>query len=439
MAKPKSVLENLSRREKEFIKAKLGITKFEEADKTVLKLLKEALKKLKDSRSKNMIIYKLWDILMCVIIASLADCDDWDSIHDFVVDNYPWFKSFLQMTGGIPSAATYERVLSLIDSEELNNILFDFFTSLTLKETTTQKMNHIDGRVNNGSSRKSTLLNEEKRPLNCLNVYSTEYGYTIYTKQINEKSNEIPAVKDVIKGIDLTDIIVTWDALNTQIDNVNAVINSHGDYIVPIKGNQGTFYQDLLDYFDDECCEKIIAGNSKSAYLKQYEKSHSNFIVYEYYQTSDINWLENKNEWQGLATIGMVKKTITKQTIKTVEKIIKGKKKKEKKKVEETTVEKRYYISSRNININEFEKGIRGHWKVENKVHWHLDFTFKQDKNKTTNKKALLNLEIIHKFCLAILQKVKGNYNKSLRRIRKHLSNDIERFLPELVCLLLLH
>ena len=439
MAKPKSVLDNLSRREKEFIKSKLGITKFDQADKTALKLLKENLKKLKDTRCKNMIIYKLWDILMCIIIASLADCNDWDDIHEFVVDNYPWFKSFLQMTGGIPSAATYERVLSLVDSEELNDILFDFFTSLTLKENTNQKMNHIDGRVNNGSSRKATLLNEEKSPLNCLNVYSTEYGYTIYTKQINEKSNEIPAVEEVIKGIDLTDVIITWDALNTQINNIKAIINSHGDYIVPIKGNQGTFYQDLIDYFDDECCEKIMAGNSKSAYLKQCEKSHGNFIVYEYYQTSDINWYENKNEWQGLRTIGMVKKTITKQNIKTIEKNIKGKKKKVKQKTEETIVEKRYYISSRNTNIEEFEKGIRGHWSIENKVHWHLDFTFKQDKNKTTNKKALLNLEIIHKFCLATLQKVQGNYKRSLRLIRKHLRNDIERFLPELVCLLLLH
>ena len=77
MAKPKSALENLSRIEKEFIKRKLGITKFEEADKTAFKLLKEALKKLKDSRNKNIIIYKLWDILICVIVASLADCDDW--------------------------------------------------------------------------------------------------------------------------------------------------------------------------------------------------------------------------------------------------------------------------------------------------------------------------------------------------------------------------
>ena len=162
-------------------------------------------------------------------------------------------------------------------------------------------------------------------------------------------------------------------------------------------------------------------------------------IKYEYYQTSDINWYENKKEWQGLRTIGMVKKTIIKQNIKTIEKKIKGKKRKIKQKTEETIVEKRYYISSRNTNIEEFEKGIRGHWSIENKVHWHLDFTFKQDKNKTTNKKALLNLEIIHKFCLATLQKVQDNYNRSIRRIRRHLTNDIERFLPELICLLLLN
>ena len=104
-----------------------------------------------------------------------------------------------------------------------------------------------------------------------------------------------------------------------------------------------------------------------------------------------------------------------------------------------TTVEKRYYISSKYVNIEEFNTATRGHWNLENKIHWHLDFTFAQDKNTTKNKKALLNLEIIHKFVLGCLERVKRRYNRSLKQIRKHLSNNFEEFFPEFIAYLLVN
>ena len=240
----------------------------------------------------------------------------------------------------------------------------------------------------------------------------------------------------LINGLNLKGIIVTWDALNTQTKNVKAVIESGGDYIVPIKGNQGTFYQDLIDYFDEEQCEKIIAGNSRSAYKTYQEKSHSSIIKYELFQTSDINWYSKIKDWEKIKSFGLEKKTITKKVL------VKNERKNAKKKMiekEVTTVENRYYISSKYINVDEFDNATRGHWNIENKIHWHLDFTFAQDKNKTTNKKALLNLEIIHKFVLACLERTKKRYNKSLKMIRKHLSNNFEEFFPEFIAYLLLN
>ena len=101
MAKPVVKYSNLTVREKNFIKKKLNIKTFKDVDITIFKRLKEEFKLLKDTRSKNKIIFKLWDVVMCVVIASLANNNDWDDIHEFVEDNYKWFKSFLQMTGGI--------------------------------------------------------------------------------------------------------------------------------------------------------------------------------------------------------------------------------------------------------------------------------------------------------------------------------------------------
>lgn len=436
MAKPKKKYSDLSIIEKNLIKKKLGITKVQDIDLAILKQLKEKLKILKDTRYKKMITYKLWDVIMCVILASFAENDTWEEIHAFVVDNYKWLRSFLKMTGGIPKEDSYERIMALVDSNELNKILFDFFETITFSYTPKTEMYNFDGRVNNGSKQNLTINNEAKTPLNCLNVYSNKYRYCLYTKQIDEKTNEIPTIETLVSGLNLKGIIVTWDALNTQTKNVKAVINAGGDYIVPIKGNQGTFYQDLIDYFDEEQCEKIIAGNSKSKYMEYKEKSHGVIIKYELFETSDIKWYSKLEDWEKVKSFGLVRKTITK---KILEKNDTKKGKNEKIEKEVKTIENRYYISSKYVNIQEFNEVTRGHWNIENKIHWHLDFTFLQDKNTTRNKNALLNLEIIHKFVLGCLERVKGRYKSSLKLIRKHLSNNFEEFFLEFVAYLLVN
>ncbi len=170
--------------------------------------------------------------------------------------------------------------------------------------------------------------------------------------------------------------------------------------------------------------------------MTYYEKSHSNIIKYELFQTSDINWYSKLSDWEKIKSIGLVRKTITKRVLEK-----NGRKNAKKKMIEKdvTTVENRYYISSKYVDIAEFNTATRGHWNIENKIHWHLDFTFEQDKNNTMNKKALLNLEITHKFVLAFLERVKKRYDRSLKAIRKHLSNNFEEFFPEFVSYLLVN
>lgn len=210
MAKPPKKYSNLTLKEKNYIKKKLGITKIEDVDTTMLRRLKEELKKLQDSRVQSLITYKLWDIIMCVIISSFACNDDWEEIYELVSDHYNWFKSFLQMTGGISKASTYERVMGLVDAQELNKILYDFFKSITLELNPNIETINFDGRVNNGSKRKIGISETETSPLNCLNAYSNKYGYCIGTVPIEEKSNEIPAIEKLVLGMNLTGVIVTW-------------------------------------------------------------------------------------------------------------------------------------------------------------------------------------------------------------------------------------
>lgn len=391
--------------------------KIKEIEISRLKELKEKSKMLKDERQKGKIVYKIWDIVVVVVLAVLADCNEWEEIADYARDKKDFLKKFLKLTGGIPTAKTYERVISLIDSQELNKIFVDFIKDIQFMDDIYFKdILSFDGKVDKGSSRKKGYIVEETKPLNVLNVYSDKLQMCIDQEMIEEKTNEITAIPDVIKRLDLTNVICTWDALNTQKDNVKAVTSKGGDYCVALKANQGNFYKDVQDYFDEDRL-LIIESGYEGAYQLTREKNHEAVITYEYYQTEKVNWYEEKNLWDGLKSIGLVKKTIEKSD---------GTK----------TEEKRYYISSLLLDIGIFSNTIRKHWNVENKLHWQMDFTFKSDDNTTMNKKALFNLQIIKKFCLTILNEVKKEKNKSLKRIRKDIARNVEKETIEIFKLL---
>lgn len=252
MAKLSKRRFELDIRQINLIKKKLKITKIEDVDKAAMKLLKEKLKKVSDVRMKHKTKFKIWDIIMCTILAVLFGAESWDDVHDFVENHLKWLKEFLLMTGGIPCVKTYERVFNIINSKELENILVEFFKTFSLESEIKQDLINVDGRVNKGSARKETSYHDAIKPLNVLNAYSNKYGICLASESIEDKTNEIPTIPDILKRFKVKGNIITWDALNTQTKNVEAVVDLKGDYVVPIKGNQGNFYNDLIDYFDEK-------------------------------------------------------------------------------------------------------------------------------------------------------------------------------------------
>ena len=420
--KPIKNIDKLDKRQKKYLKKKFGISSWKELAPTILKDLKEAMKELTDTRQQVKIKYKIWDIVTVVVISCLCGMKTWEEIHDFVVMKYGFFRKFLKMSGGIPSAKTYERVMSIIDKDELKVIVLDFFKTITTDLYSTIDILNFDGRVNNGSKRKETAKVDAISPLNCLNVYSNNMKMCIAEEIIDKKTNEIPTTAKILGKLNVEGCIITWDALNTQKENISAVINAKAYYVVPIKANHPLFYQDLQDYFDDDEQNLIIGGKPNTAYKKEYEYKNGSAITYEYFQTTNVKWYNDYKSWDNLKTIGMVKKTIVSPKD--------GK--------EETSIESRYYIANINLNIELFKDAIRKHWSVENKLHWHLDVTYNMDNNHTLNKNALMNLEIIHKFCLGMLERVKPYYNMSLKRIMNTLSLDLENNFLEFLAFLTL-
>ena len=420
--KPIKNIDKLDKRQKKYLKNKFGISAWKDLTPTILKNLKEAMKQLTDTRQQEKTTYKMWDVVTCVVISCLCGMKTWEEIHDFVVLKYEFFRKFLKMTGGIPSAKTYERIMSIIDKKELETIVLDFFKTITTNLYSTIDILNIDGRVNNGSKRKATAKVDAVSPLNCLNVYSNNLRMCIAEEIIDKKTNEIPTTAAILERLNVKNCLITWDALNTQKDNISAVIKAKAYYVVPIKGNHALFYQDLIDYFDEDEQNLIIGEKTNTKYKKENEYKNGSSITYEYFQTANIKWYEDYESWDGLKTIGMVKKTIVSQN--------NGK--------EETNIECRYYIANIDLNIELFSEAIRKHWSVENKLHWHLDVTFNMDNNHTLDKNALMNLEIINKFCLGMLERVKPYYNMSLKRIMNVLSLDLDNSFLEFLAFLAL-
>jgi predicted transposase YbfD/YdcC len=172
-----------------------------------------------------------------------------------------------------------------------------------------------------------------------------------------------------------------------------------------LKGNQHNFYQDVKDYFTKDVIKEL--RNNPVKYKKTKEKEHSGIATREYFLTDDIKWLYNKEKWAGLTAIGLEKKTLEKKNGETIH-------------------EERLFIVSF-MNIDDFSRAVREHWGVENGLHWHLDFTFKDDKNTTMTKTGAKNLQIFKKLALALLKIVQTLYNCSLKLIRYKLSLNFDK------------
>lgn len=372
--------------------------------------LKEILgifKLQKDNREQYKVKHKMEDIVMITFLALMSNANEWTEIYNFAIHHEKWLKKFLKLKNGIPSHDTIQRVISILNSQELYNDCLKYIIKkiddLTSKEENEKDVLSMDGKTSNGSSR-SKLTTEEIKPVNTMSIYSHNYGISLVQDYIDEKSNEIPMGPELIKKLKLNNCILTADALNTQKDTVEAIIKAKGDYVLALKKNQKRFYEDVKDYFEDKVNIKKIED-----YFEETEKSHSKIITRKYYMANDIKWLHGHKKWKNLKSIGV--------EFKTIENIQTG----------EITKENRYFIISFENNIHDFSDAVRKHWGVENNLHAPLDIIFLEDKNKTLEKNGAKNLGIFRRIVLNILKFIQCYYNKmSLKLIRFDISMDVE-------------
>lgn len=362
------------------------------------------IKNQKDTRYAPNVRHKMEDVILITLFAVLAKCNEWTEIEAFAHKKEKWLKNILELPNGIPSHDTIQRVISLLNPQTLYADTINYLIKKIDKMTISNEKDilSMDGKTSNGSKRNEGI-NKDENVVNTMSIYSTNYGMSLIQDYIEEKTNEIPTGPKLLEKLNLEGCIVTADALNTQVDTINAIIKGKADYVLPIKENQKLTYQEIKEYFGDK---QLLDEVKKLNYKTVSSKEHNGIITREYYMTDDIKWMNKKEKWPKLKSIGLARNIIERDN-----KVI---------------IEDRYYIVSFSNDIELFSKSVRAEWGIENNLHAPLDIVFKEDANKTLEKNGAKNLGIIRRIALAILKFVQTYYKTSLNIIRTNLSFDFE-------------
>jgi predicted transposase YbfD/YdcC len=356
-----------------------------------------------EERQEWKIKHKLVDILFIAIVATIADCDDWEEIEWFANMKEGWFRKYIELPNGIPSHDTMERVFSWIDPAKFR-AAFMAWAALAM-DIKAPGVVAIDGKVMRGSK------DGDRKPLCVVNAWFSENKMVLGQVFASEKSNEITAIPELIDILDVAGQIVTIDAAGTHTGNAAKIVAGKGDYVLALKGNQGNLLEQVQTFFELEL--KANDNEFEILKMKKAEKGHGRIETRRYYMCDRVDWLEKEEEWAGLKSIGMVKSTVTKVT------------------TDETSEETRYFISSLDGDIDRFAYAVRQHWGVEN-MHWSLDMTWGEDRRRSRKDNSAKNLAQLIRLSLDIIKSGGVPKRMPLKRLRKQALVD-DKYLDKLI------
>lgn len=367
-----------------------------------MKTLLDYVSTVTDCRQEKKVLHKMMDIIMLVFFASLADADDWVEMEVFGKEHEAFLRRYLELPNGIPSHDTLQRVFAMVPPEFPENFRKKWNEILNSDEgNKVKRLLVIDGKTQRGNGGKNQKANHIVSAVD-------ERGFCLGQKRVEEKTNEIKAIPELLDSLNIKGTILTTDTMGTQTEIVKKIRQKRADYVRALKANQGNLLEEVKLYFSEP---EFLA---KCAYKKSVEKARGRIEKREYWQTEDIAWISRKKEWKGLKSIVLTRNAIT------------GKE-------GESTIEERYYISSLPMDIEEIARAVRGHWRVES-YHWHLDVTFREDGNHTLEKQASYNLNIIRKLALNLLKLTEiGNRALSLKKKRYAIGTNPEKYLDTIM------
>jgi predicted transposase YbfD/YdcC len=356
-----------------------------------------------DNRQAKKVLHKMSDIIVLVFFAFLSNANEWEDIETFGEEHEEFLRRYLELPNGIPSHDTIQRVMAMVSETFLEGFQRLWNEMLNSGEgEKIKKILAIDGKTQRGNG-------NVKQKANHIVSAVDEDGLCLGQKRVNEKTNEITAIPELLDILNVKGHIITTDAMGCQTDIVAKIRKKRADYVLALKGNHPGLQEEVAQYFADEDLLKTCA------YTKTLEKARGGIEKREYWQSGNIRWIWQKKEWKGLKSIAMTRNTITKNN--------------------RVTTETRYFISSLALDVREIARAIRGHWMVESH-HWHLDVTFREDANHTLEKQAAYNLNILRKLALHVLKIYEVSTKKrSLRKKRFAIGTNPQRHLQAILAL----
>jgi predicted transposase YbfD/YdcC len=362
----------------------------EQKTNTETKLAKASLVEhfasMPDPRLNRCKEHDLVDILVIAICTLLCAGETFNDMEEFGHAKHDWFKTFLTLRNGIPSHDTFNRVFALLDPKEFLDCFLRWTQSL--RKAVAQEIVALDGKA------LRRALNQGQDVKYIVSAWAESNGLVLGQWKVADKSNEITAVPELLRVLELGGCIVTLDAMGCQKKIAKEIIEADADYVLALKGNQETVHEEVKTFLDATLAEKqtprpVGAKLSRAAAglasLETVEKDHGRLEIRRYYQSEHLGWFADLVKWEGLKSAGMV------ESIREVG----GQK----------SVERRYYLSSLALDIKTFARAVRSHWGVENKVHWVMDVCFREDQSRARAGYAAENLAMLRRLALNMLKR----------------------------------
>ncbi|HQX53962.1 MAG TPA: ISAs1 family transposase [Planctomycetaceae bacterium] len=353
---------------------------------------------LEDPRSTINRHHPLPSVLTISLMGVLAGADGPTGISRWAVAKKDLLMQALDLPHGLPSRDVIRRVLSALKVDAFQSCFACWLNSLrdAAKEKAginAEETNHvaIDGKTMRRSHDRAKGLG----PMHMVSAWLSEFGLTLGQVATEEKSNEITAIPELLKLIDLKGSVITIDAMGTQVAIAEQIVDGEGDFILALKANQNGLFQQVMNCVEDHITDDFVRLTTERL-EEPLKKSHGRVDTRMYLQFEVPNAFTGTSRWKGLKTIGMV----------VYKSMIKG----------EERIDIRYFISSLSLDIAQFSKAVRGHWGIETTCHWSLDVTYGEDGLRTRQRTIAENLAWLRRFTLSLLKQHPGKDSLAMKR-----------------------
>jgi predicted transposase YbfD/YdcC len=337
---------------------------------------------LEDPRAEHLTDHKLIDIIMIAICAVICGAETWTDIELFGNERFDWLRQFLELENGIPSHDTFGRVFAGIDAEQFQ-VCFASWVQAVFHATKGQVI-AVDGK----QARRSHDRTNGKHAIHVISAWATANHLVLGQRKVDEKSNEITAIPELLRLLDVSGCIVTIDAMGCQTEIAEQIIDQEADYVLTVKENQGHLYEDIDLFF--QLAHQNDFQKINYTFDRTVNKGHGRIETRQCWAISgedSLQFLRDHEQWKGLRTIAKVN---SQRQVKS-----------------KITIETRYYISSLPNDAKKILQAARSHWGVENSLHWVLDVAMGEDDSRIRKDNAPENMAALRRIALNLLKQEK--------------------------------